>query len=575
MSHTIGQAKEDAQESNSNSNQSPQNLQNSGTSSSKLVSGLSDADYEFLFNQLLEGIAHGWHDRRIIKFFQKLGDRGKQDDWVAWLDRLGSKLSKLPVESKRQLGTLMIRFGELTQSATEVKQIGAASRRLGRELLFGNNNVATIWEYVGPDLSPETEPIETEQELSERLPSDFEALADAKTSESELVEEERSDNESNLNLNIEEIIDLLVPGEKNSSEEEEISLEDETESSQKDTSSDLISADELWAAELPAEPETDMDRKASSPEPELDLTLDSDSDLADLDSSYDEEFEFEPEERSPNAEVFVPEQKQSAHNQGVAADLQPELPISAPNKLTDIDRAFEIQPDVQSSSANKSIAENMTTPVEDRQSELDLELTAKEPAELESLPPVSSVAANLDRLERQNELDSFTASKEELDESTLELIESWFNLGLKQVSAGEYDKAIASWDKALNINANLPEAWHNRGSALGRLGNYEAAVKSFQNALEIDPHNYQAWNDRAHALYQLQEWSAAIDSWTRAIEIMPGNHLFWYNRGCSLEQLAKWTEAIASYEKALEIKPDFQPGRSRYINLVADNSRPN
>ncbi|MEL6496690.1 MAG: tetratricopeptide repeat protein, partial [Cyanobacteria bacterium J06623_7] len=86
---------------------------------------------------------------------------------------------------------------------------------------------------------------------------------------------------------------------------------------------------------------------------------------------------------------------------------------------------------------------------------------------------------------------------------------------------------------------------------------------------------YQAWNDRAHALYQLQQWSDAVKSWSQAIEIMPGNHLFWYNRGCALEQLSQWSEAIASYEKALEIKPDFQPGRSRYINLIADNSPAN
>ena len=93
--------------------------------------------------------------------------------------------------------------------------------------------------------------------------------------------------------------------------------------------------------------------------------------------------------------------------------------------------------------------------------------------------------------------------------------------------------------------------------------------------MTIDPDNYQAWNDRAHALYQLQNWSEAVNSWSNAIKIMPGNHLFWYNRGCALEQLERWQDAIASYEKALEIKPDFQLGRSRYINLVADNSRSN
>ena len=137
MSHTIGQAEQNTQESNSNSNQSLPDSMSPEASSSAPASGLSDADYEFLFNQLLEGIAHGWHDRRIIKFFARLGDRGKQAEWVAWLSRLRGKLLKLPIESKRQLGTMMIRFGELTQSAVEVKHIGAAAHSLGRELLFG------------------------------------------------------------------------------------------------------------------------------------------------------------------------------------------------------------------------------------------------------------------------------------------------------------------------------------------------------------------------------------------------------------------------------------------------------
>jgi len=457
MSHTIGQAEQHTQESNSNSNQSPQDSFSTVASPSVPVSGLSDTDYEFLFNQLLEGIAHGWHDRRIIKFFTQLGDRGKQADWVAWFDRLRDKLLKLPIESKRQLGTMMIRFGELTQSATEVNQIGAASHRLGRELLFGDN-VSTIWEYVGPDLGLETKPIETISELSERLPSDFVALGD------ELTEDVALDSATAADLPLEnnnygDLLQLEIDEMTSSVSQVQISLEAENnaadprlnrEATEATFLETLVSADELWAEDL----------------------LAPDSDLS----------QFE------------------------------------------------------------DVSQNLD------QNSLALE------QQREGMPTIST---------------------SELDDSSLELIESWFNLGLKQVSAGEYNKAIASWDKALNINANLPEAWHNRGSALGRLGNYEAAVKSFQNALEIDPDNHQAWNDRAHALYQLQDWSGAVECWSQAIKIMPGNHLFWYNRGCSLEQLAKWADAIVSYEKALEIKPDFQPGRSRYINLVADNSRPN
>ena len=163
MSHTIGQVKQDPQQSNSNSNQSHQDMLKHESTILEQTSGLSDADYEFLFNQLLEGIAHGWHDRRIIKFFDQLGDRGQQADWVSWLERFRAKILKLPIQSKRQWGTMMIRLGELTQSVTEIAQIGEAAHRLGRELLC-DNNTAVIWEYAGPDFSL-NEQLETEQEL--------------------------------------------------------------------------------------------------------------------------------------------------------------------------------------------------------------------------------------------------------------------------------------------------------------------------------------------------------------------------------------------------------------------------
>lgn len=452
MSHTIGQVKQDTQ-SNPNSDQSHQDVLKPQANLLEPISGLSDADYEFLFNQLLEGIAHGWHDRRIIKFFSQLGDRGQQADWVTWLERFKAKILKLPIQSKRQWGTMMIRLGELTQSVAEIAQIGEAAHRLGRELLF-DNSTAVIWEYAGPDWSLNQQ-IETEQELSRRLPDDFVALGTPEIAEAELVPADAVLSNNNFNVK---------------------------------------SNENLW---LEVESEAAFNQNKI------------------------------PDNVQDNAgKRFNSSQTISEDNPSVGLPAETTEPAD-----------FNLELDLESDSSHQ---------ITNQSEELEL------------------------KLEPQLELESSF-----LDDSSLELIESWFNLGLKQVSAGEYAQAIVSWDKALKINANLPEAWHNRGSALGRLGNYEAAVKSFQNALAIDPNNYQAWNDRAHALYQLENWAGAIESWSQAIKLMPGNHLFWYNRGCALEQLAKWSDAIASYEKALEIKPDFQPGRSRYINLVADSSRPN
>jgi tetratricopeptide (TPR) repeat protein len=511
MSHTIGQAEQDTQQSNLN--QSVQDISMPKVISLEPASepnlGLSDADYEFLFNQLLEGITHGWHDRRIIKFFDRLGDRGQQADWVFWLERLREKLLKLPMESKRPLGTMMIRLGELTQGAAEVSQIGAASRRIGRELLFGNSP-AEIWEYAGADLAPHQNQMESPQELSARLPDDFSDLADRLGNETEFgqeieskgIESKISDTpvlENNVDDQV-DVVDSLVALPD---------TEPETE------------VREDKQAKISQESEADSSR---SPQEETEIDLDLSLDLAlepkepDQVSNDGEELEFELDE---------------LENQEVQDSLSP-AGVTSSQDLNPVDE--KLKPPEFSSPESNSLA-----------------LERQEDGAVLSSSPASQV----------------------LDTSSLELIESWFNLGLKQVSAGEYTEAIASWDRALKINANLPEAWHNRGSALGRLGNYEAAIKSFQSALAIDPNNYQAWNDRAHALYQLENWTGAIESWSQAIKIMPGNHLFWYNRGCALEQIAKWSEAIASYEKALEIKPDFQPGRSRYNNLVANNSRPN
>jgi tetratricopeptide (TPR) repeat protein len=111
---------------------------------------LSDTDYEFLFSQLLEGIAHGWHEGRILKFFQQLEDRGKQRQWVAWLERFGARVMASPAPNQ-QLAARMMRLGELAQSFPAIEEIGRTSYTVGRQIY--NKNVGNvIWEYDGPDV---------------------------------------------------------------------------------------------------------------------------------------------------------------------------------------------------------------------------------------------------------------------------------------------------------------------------------------------------------------------------------------------------------------------------------------
>ena len=538
MSQTIGQIKQNNQQLNNLSQIDRNSLKPEERDITSMP--ISDTDYEFLFDQLLEGIAHGWHDRRIVKFFVGLGDRANQKDWVAWLERLRGKALALPPPSKRQLGKMMIRLGELTRSTTEVNQIGAVSHRIGKELLFGN--VESVWEYVGPDSSPPdnynaTRNLEdlSKQELSERLPTNFKAFSSHRD-----IEKTEESSELDESTKIELDFDLV---------EEPDLLNSTTEPSEPDTVGELVEqfdwedlseneiSDPFADLELNYTNEQKYSRKLDLPTPESAIVDELEADLVDFPESISEAKQTTPEIFSSEAESSMSSKQQ----QKLSPTLIPE----------------------EGDRDNLHNAPLLHTPELEA---FDIDRVMNLIQEDEELARQISQKLNLEIAKTENT---------SLDRSSLELIESWFNLGLKQVSAGELTKAIASWEKALSINPNLSEAWHNRGSALGRLGEYQAAIESFQNALAIDPNNYQAWNDRAHALYQLQNWTEAADSWSNAIKIMPGNHLFWYNRACALEQLEKWDEAIASHEKALEIVPDFQPGRSRYINLIADSSRSN
>ena len=160
MRHKNGQIEQ-------NNNQSNSNFSKSEATFSSSVPPLTDTNYEFLFNQLLEGVAHGWHSQHIVKFFHNLGERGQQEDWVAWLERFQRKISDTPSISVQQMATLMMRLGELTQSSPQLWQLGAISYQIGRKVLFGDvSNL--IWEYDGADFQPNS-PANVSQNNSEIL----------------------------------------------------------------------------------------------------------------------------------------------------------------------------------------------------------------------------------------------------------------------------------------------------------------------------------------------------------------------------------------------------------------------
>jgi tetratricopeptide (TPR) repeat protein len=127
---------------------------------------LSDEDYEYLWTQLLEGVAYGWQPGRIQRFFETLGDRGHKDSWLAWLERYEAKVLANPTPN-RTLAKRLIKLGEQTQALpnqSSAWRVGNIAERLGKALLSQKTaQPSAIWEYDGPDTgqSEETPPPET------------------------------------------------------------------------------------------------------------------------------------------------------------------------------------------------------------------------------------------------------------------------------------------------------------------------------------------------------------------------------------------------------------------------------
>jgi hypothetical protein len=90
---------------------------------------LDDTDREYLFMQLLEGVAHGWQQPRAVGFFNKIRQRVRKSEWLEWLDRFGNNLIQAPVPNYELAGR-MVQLAEL-----DCGEIGDLAGSYGSKLL--------------------------------------------------------------------------------------------------------------------------------------------------------------------------------------------------------------------------------------------------------------------------------------------------------------------------------------------------------------------------------------------------------------------------------------------------------
>ncbi|MBO9998767.1 MAG: hypothetical protein J7641_07115 [Cyanobacteria bacterium SID2] len=90
------------------------------------VTPLSDAAYERLLSRLLDKVAAGWTQDRVL---EEIGDRRDDRFFQSWLHRFGKRLLKSPVPN-RELGKRMLQLSEVGCG-----EIGEIAGQYGRQLL--------------------------------------------------------------------------------------------------------------------------------------------------------------------------------------------------------------------------------------------------------------------------------------------------------------------------------------------------------------------------------------------------------------------------------------------------------
>ncbi len=110
---------------------------------------LDEGEYDQIFQQLLEGVGLGWESPQIEQFFEKLGEQGKPEIWVNWLQDYKQQELTASRPNYEQSSALLL-LGEKTVSSVKWRALGEMAIAMGNELLEKQNR-ESIWEYAGAD----------------------------------------------------------------------------------------------------------------------------------------------------------------------------------------------------------------------------------------------------------------------------------------------------------------------------------------------------------------------------------------------------------------------------------------
>ncbi len=436
--------------------------------STEALPSLNDSDYEFLWLQLLEGMAHGWHSQKLVHFFKVLGERGKEELWLSWLNRFEEKLLTSP-SPNQQLGAKMVQFGQKTQDYPSIRKIGEKSSQIGRQLL-NRQPGSTIWEYDGPDLIVVSSEVQTDIQMNIQTNIQTDIQTDIQTETPKTQEVPLSDllpkpelSYENAHPSPSEPQDSVILPLKEENKEIEDQVEPQILSSEDEQLSSDSSVPDPWQ-------DTPANIPPQAPEPQVE-TLTFNELIARLKTDQ-------------NLRVQVANQLgvDSEDFQGLIATLQEKMqipvePVSPPPPVTAVN--------------------------------------TDEPPEYEKL-----FYQGLEKADQGQMLEAIACWDQAL-ELNPNISAIWHNRGSALGHLGRLEDAIASFDRAILINPKDYQAWNDRGNAFYNLQQWDNALNSWDNALQIKSDFTQAWYSRGCVLEHLNRLEEALRSYDKAIELKP------------------------------------------------------
>ncbi|HEY9848861.1 MAG TPA: tetratricopeptide repeat protein [Leptolyngbyaceae cyanobacterium] len=398
----------------------------------EIVKPLTDKDYEFLFLQLLEGVAHGWDSARVGKFLADLNKRTSTNQLVNWLQISGkNSLENSPHD--RQLAKQMILLGEL-----DCGELGKISQQIGENILT-QVAASQIQEIEPTAILPISSYSNQSNILNKTETPTIEIV-----SQSEIL---RLLNDENL---AEAMRNFLAMDSRDI--QAEIWL---NQANQQYIQQNLVAAVSNYEKVLSIQP-NNHDAWYNKALALKDLGF-----YEEAIASYDQ------------ALNLLPNCPDTWNNRGaVLRNLE-----RYAEAVINYDKALELNQNKYETWYNRGISLFKLGKIQEAILSYDRAL---------QLEPKSHEIWN----NKGNALRELAQYEEAIDcyDKALfikpDKVESWNNRGTVLFSLERFEEAIFNYEKALEFKPDLSEAWHNRGNALKKLGREAEAQLSYDRALE-------------------------------------------------------------------------------------------